>query len=162
MILRDCYPNISSLISLTVVILLPGLVGCSKNDRPAMAPVTGTVLLAGQPLEGASVRFMGPTGRPATGMTDADGRFTLKAFEEGDGSVLGENRVTVTKYGPPPFEPPTNPDGSFQFESEEQRIAFYNRPSLLPDRYNNPRMSGLLVNVTADGENDFTIELDGN
>ena len=144
-----------SCMSLSVLVFA----GCSKSDRPEMVPVSGTVLYLGEPLEGASVRFMGKIGRPAIGHTDANGRFTLTSFDEGDGAVLGEHAVTVTKYAKPSFEPPKKADGGYQFKSEAEMIAFYNTPSLLPARYGNTSQSGLRFTVTAEGPNDFTIEL---
>jgi hypothetical protein len=56
------------------------------------------VTLGGQPLEGAAVTFTPVEGgRPATGATDAQGRFRLSTFDPGDGAVLGEHVVTVYK-----------------------------------------------------------------
>ena len=133
--------------------------GCSGSDRPEMVPVSGTVMYRGEPLEGASVRFVGQIGRPAIGRTDADGRFTLTSFDEGDGAVLGEHAVTVTKYAKPSFEPPKNPEGGYIFESEAEKLAFYDTPSVIPTRYENSDQSGLQFTVTAEGPNDFTIEL---
>ena len=154
-IVRVLYGVAWSCMSLSVLVFA----GCSKSDRPEMVPVSGTVLYLGEPLEGASVRFTGKVGRPAIGHTDANGRFTLTSFDEGDGAVLGEHAVTVTKYAKPSFEPPKKADGGYQFKSEAEMIAFYNRPSLLPARYGNSGQSGLRFTVTAEGANDFTIEL---
>lgn len=145
--------------SLIVYAGLAATFGCSGSDRPEMVPVSGTVLYHGKPLEGATVRFMGEEGRPSTGVTDAEGRFRLTAFDQGDGAVLGKHVVTVSKYAKPAFQPPKNPDGSYRFESEAQKVAFYNRPSVLPNRYQDPKRSGLEATVTADGPNDFTFEL---
>ena len=125
--------NRCTLILLSCISLaLPSLAGCGGHRGPEMAPASGVVTYQGQPLEGATVRFAGPAGRPSTGTTNVEGRFELSAFEPGDGAVVGENIVTITKYAPPSFEPEKNEDGSFGFESEAQMIAYYNRPSVLP------------------------------
>jgi len=73
------------------------LLGCGPS-RPATAPVSGTVLLDGEPLADAAVTFT-PTagGRPAYGATDADGHFRLSTFSEGDGAILGEHIATIYK-----------------------------------------------------------------
>lgn len=73
------------------------LPGCGPS-RPPTAPVEGVVTLGGQPLEGAAVTFTPVEGgRPATGATDAQGRFRLSTFDPGDGAILGEHVATVYK-----------------------------------------------------------------
>ena len=134
-------------------------VGCQRSDHPKMVRARGTVLYNGQPLEGAVVSFVGPGGRPSAGDTDAEGRFQLSAWKPGDGAVLGEHMVTITKYAKPSFEPEKTPDGSFMFKSAEKEIAYYNTPSVLPARYGNQRQSVLKATVTEDGPNDFKFEL---
>ena len=71
--------------------------GCGPS-RPETAPVTGVVTLDGKPVEGASVMLTPEgEGRPALGMTDMEGKFSLKTFEPGDGAMLGKHHVTVRK-----------------------------------------------------------------
>ena len=53
------------------------LAGC--GDGPKMAAVSGTVLVNGQPVEGAQVLFM-PDGERAAGSTDTNGRFQLSTY----------------------------------------------------------------------------------
>ena len=72
------------------------VLGCSSSDdgvagRPKTYPVDGLVLYNGNPVEGATVVFNSPTeNRGAAGLTDAQGRFTLKTFKPGDGAVAGD------------------------------------------------------------------------
>lgn len=72
-----------------------------------MVPVTGTALLDGKPLVGATVMF-NPTGSTkgtgGFGLTDADGKFTLTDFQSNPGCAPGEYGVTFSKM--------TQPDGS--------------------------------------------------
>ena len=79
--------------------LIPTLVGCG-GQRPVK--VSGTVKLHGQPIEGATVQFVPVKegGRPATGMTKADGGFSLTTIEDQDGAMPGEYKVVIT-YNPP-------------------------------------------------------------
>jgi hypothetical protein len=81
-----------------VGLMVLALSGCGGSNRPATLPVRGIVLLDNEPVAGAAVMFH-PVGggRPAEGVTGADGRFELKTFEEGDGALPGEHQVTVTK-----------------------------------------------------------------
>jgi hypothetical protein len=83
---------------LSLLLSLLGALGCGGSDRPATAPVSGVVLLDGNPVEGAAVMFMPVAGgRPAQGLTDAQGKFALTTFETNDGALLGDHKVSVTK-----------------------------------------------------------------
>lgn len=81
--------------ALLVVVLLV-TVGCAGSDRPPLGKVKGVVTLDGTPVPNASVMFTPIAGgRPASGTTDAEGRFSLTTFDPGDGALIGEHRVTV-------------------------------------------------------------------
>jgi hypothetical protein len=68
--------------------------GCS-DGRPEIVPVSGQVLLDGQPLTHGFVRFA-PTGtRASTGKLDGEGRFVLSCMDDGDGAIIGEHKVEV-------------------------------------------------------------------
>lgn len=79
--------------------------GCGKpgSDLPTVT-VTGTVKLNGTPLEGATVTFASsdPEGKPANGVTDAQGKFRLQTYLGGttqaDGALPGQYIVMVTKF----------------------------------------------------------------
>ena len=128
------------------------LSGCSGgSDNPQTVNVKGVVLYNGQPVEGADVIFTPTAGRPASGRTNAQGEFTLKTFEEGDGALPGEHVVTVGKVesaartgGDPGRDPPSTAP-----------VA----KALLPAKYNDSRQSDLKASVTVAGPNDFKFEL---
>ena len=77
------------------LVVLGFLAGCG-DGRPARVPVAGKVLIDGRPLTSGTVRIVPGDARPATGTIDAQGRFTLSTFEEGDGCVPGTHGVEVT------------------------------------------------------------------
>ena len=78
------------------VLIFVLVAGCGP-DRPRTHKVSGTVTLDGNPIAGASVMFIPESGgRPATGVTDEEGEFTLSTFESGDGALPGKHAVTVT------------------------------------------------------------------
>ena len=82
---------------LTVIFLACLVTGCGPS-RPSTIPVAGTVTLDGTAVEGASVMLMpAGEGQAATGVTDAEGKFTLKTYEPGDGARPGSYKVIVTK-----------------------------------------------------------------
>lgn len=74
------------------VLLLALMAGCG-DDTPPLGEVTGTVTLDGEPLEGVIVVFKPEVGRPATGTTDAQGKYTLEYIYEVPGCKVGPNKV---------------------------------------------------------------------
>lgn len=117
------------------------LVGCGPS-RPETVPVSGHVTLNGQPVEGATVMFSPEAeGRPATGTTDADGRFTLKTFEAGDGALPGVHSVTVTKVESSGVQ--ADRDGL----SGEIEPGGIQQRWVVPRKYAKPDTSGLSVEV---------------
>ena len=121
---------------------IPLVIGCGPG-RPETAKVQGTVTYEGKPLDGARVTFYPSGSRPAGGITDAEGKFNLMTFEQGDGVILGECGVAIAKSkGTPPS--PQNPMGTMIY--------------LIPKRYSSPKTSGLIRKVES-GENNFTFDL---
>jgi hypothetical protein len=81
------------------------LAGCGMGA--GRAQVTGSVTLDGTPVKDAVVTFAPQAGgQPATGVSDAAGKFTLQTRQPGDGVELGLHDVTITGVktsgGPPP------------------------------------------------------------
>jgi len=132
---------------LTIVGLaaLPLMIGCGGGG-PETVPVTGTVTYQGKPVEGAEVAFYPKSGRAATGKTDAEGRFELMTASPGDGAVVGEYTVVVTKSEM--VADPTNPNSPYKIPKP-----------LLPARYAAPATSGLTATVEAGAKNDFPFAL---
>jgi hypothetical protein len=122
---------VSVFVSATVV-CLPG---CGSGQK--IVPVSGIVLIDGQPLTKGSVQVM-PTGhRAATGTIGPDGRFTLTTNDDGDGCVTGTHPVRVI--------------GNENVGPSDIRW-------LAPKKYSSPEESGL--KVTIDGPTkDLKIEL---
>jgi hypothetical protein len=85
------------------------LTGCGNGDNFSTAPVTGKVVLNGEPVTEGSITFSPISdgkselsGKPASGTIQSDGTFTLTTYEEGDGAVVGKHRVM---YSPPLIVP---------------------------------------------------------
>ena len=160
-------------IAATVALAL--VLGCSRGpSRPKTYPVSGTVTMNGQPVEGATVVFVpkavatgasssaggaqaqGP--QVATGETDAQGRYELGTFAKGDGAIPGEYLVKVFKY--PKSTVQTGTGGS----EEEYQPPEENAPpppapkNLLPEKYANENTSGLSFTVEPKA-NTFDIQL---
>jgi hypothetical protein len=83
------------------VLAVVGATGCG-GDGPAVEKVAGVVRLDGKPVEGATVSFVpGSGGLFASGLTAADGSFTLNTAapgaRPGSGAAVGDYRVTIVK-----------------------------------------------------------------
>jgi hypothetical protein len=126
-------------------------VGCGRGDKLLLADAGGTVTYNGDPLEGATVVFVPDSGLPATGITDAEGRFTWNT--RGDsGAVVGLGKVTITAV-----EQLIVVEGR---EPTAEELANMSR-SLLPEKYGHPTTSELSAEVKADEKNEFTYKLSG-
>ncbi|PQO36442.1 carboxypeptidase-like regulatory domain-containing protein [Blastopirellula marina] len=126
--------------------------GCGGN---ALQPLQGTVTLDGQPLADAAVSFSPVAGgRPASGKTDADGKFTLASFTAGDGLPVGSYKVTIVKIdtkkqaqAAPSSEEDGDAPESAAMGAVEQGVSF-----VTPVKYSSPLTSDLVVDVKPDME----------
>src|SRR5688500_8443177 len=78
-----------------------GLLGCLTlvagcSDRPEIVPISGKVLIDGQPLTHGTIMVMPDNARASFGTIAPDGSFTLTCYDEGDGCVPGTHKVTVS------------------------------------------------------------------
>lgn len=136
-----------------VIFVVVLLAGCSGSDRPPLAKVSGVVTLDKAPVEGAAVMFMPVAGgRPAQGLTDAQGKFTLTTFDEGDGAIIGEHKVTVTKVQI------TGAKATADGLSGTTEAGAVKETWLVPQRYSVPETSKLTATV-AKGMPPVTLEL---
>jgi hypothetical protein len=95
-----------SRLSLLAALLV--LAGCSKGPYD-VAPVSGRVTLNGQPVANVAVMFQPMAaggnynpGPGSYGITDADGRYTLKLIgKETAGAVVGKHKVRIENYTDP-------------------------------------------------------------
>ncbi len=126
-----------------VVLCAAACLGCTQSDT---VPVTGVVLLNGQPAAQAEVLLNPKTGRMASGVTDDQGRFSVSTAKPNDGAVPGEYIVTLFEYYPPDKPPKMPPAG--------QPL-----PSRFPPQYADPAKSPLTVTIERGKKNDFTFEV---
>ncbi len=117
------------------------LCGCGESaDHPDLGRVTGVVTLDGAPLPGAVVGFQPVQGRPSSGLTDNEGRYTLLYTADAQGAIIGTHTVSISteRYA-------DQPDGSSQLVPEK-----------IPAKYN--KKTTLTQEVKA-GSNQFNFEL---
>jgi len=124
--------------------------GCNNPDA-RFSRVEGTITYNGEAVEEAFVTFMPASGEgePATGLTDANGRFTLTtpgAQNAGSGAVPGEYVVRVSKSETTVMMDPDElleRSGEITYEELQRRLAAkggsttrQTHRDLLPTRYN--------------------------
>jgi hypothetical protein len=67
--------------------------GC--DSRAPCVPVSGKVLIDGEPLKHGAVFFLPSDGRQSTGALDGDGHFTLTCRKSNDGALIGTHAIQV-------------------------------------------------------------------
>ena len=145
------YPTQRSLKLACVTIALAALLsGCGTAGEAGTVPVTGVVLLDGQPLDQAAVAFIGKGGaRLASATTDSAGKFTLNAS-------LGKNQVTVAKEAPAAAVADTG-DGLMPTDAEYAALPPPPKAGV-PAKYADPKTSGLAIEVV-DGMEQIELSL---
>jgi 5-hydroxyisourate hydrolase-like protein (transthyretin family) len=95
--------------------------GCRQDGAIVVQPVEGQVNYDGKPAEGVQV-FLFPIEAPSmpqipanpSGITRADGRFSITTFKDGDGAAQGKYLVTLHW-----------PDGKSEEESSDRLLGWY-------------------------------------
>jgi hypothetical protein len=129
-------------------------VGCGPGgDQPELGTVTGTVTLDGQPLGGVAVVFQPDSGRPARGMTDANGKYELTYIRQTKGTKIGPNRVEIA----PSEEGEVDEAESGDEENPDAAAKPKSGKRVVPTRYN--VKSELKVDVKS-GANTFDFPLE--
>ncbi len=144
-----CLSSLSCRLALLAGLLLAAG-GCGDSATARVAPVRGKVFYQGRPLTTGTIVFApdavrGTNGPLALGDIQADGSYALRHGEE-FGAVVGWHRVTVSAV-----------------EAGQPAKAgqdFVLPRSLLPEKYRDPELSGLVREVKASQENTIDFHLD--
>ena len=142
-----------SLIFVTLFVCI-SFSGCQPSEPTAeivkTAPASGTLTYQGRPLAGHEVSFYPPNGgRPATGRSDDQGKFTLGTNGPDDGAVPGTHKVTVSSPAP-----------TFASEPGKEDTSNIQLPkSTIPEKYSNAETSELTQTIPESGATDIKIEL---
>ena len=144
----------SALIYSAVFVAATICTGCGGDGT---VKVSGTVTLDGAPLANVQVNFDSPTGkvRPASGMTNGEGKFKLKTIKENDGAMPGEYKVTVAKLGP--AADMSNKDAFKKMQEQAKQKT----DSGIHDNYTNFAKTPLKVTVPVKGELVLALKKDG-
>ncbi len=132
------------------------LVGCGgpksdrwTRDRPPVYPVSGQVLLDGEPLPQATVLFQptAPEGKPGSAVTDDEGRFEVQTFDPGDGLTEGTHRVAIKKIA--------MVDKAGNIVAEVGEPGSVTEKNFVPKQFSDFEKSGLEITISANGENEL-------
>lgn len=138
-------------------IFLVSLTACSQSDewsekRLKVYKAGGVVLQDGKPCADAVVTFFSDSNSiSATGRSNAEGKFQLTTYNEGDGAVEGGHKVTVVKR--------EFVEQKTKYDSANERSVALVPKEILPKKYMTPTTSGLAFSVATSGANEFKIEV---
>jgi hypothetical protein len=124
-----------------------------------LIPIRGEASYNGHPMTDGIVVYVprDPTvARQATGQIAADGKFELMTFKKGDGVLPGDYDICIYAYAPHPGEPKTR--------EEHEAIAKaggLKRGFVIPEKYVNPKTSGLSDTVNSEHSGFKKLELSG-
>ena len=130
--------------------LLATAIGCGGDDgRKQVIPVSGVVMIDGEPAAGVSIKAHNVAGfdtentTVTSGITDTKGKFSLSTYEQGDGAPEGKYQLTFT------------------WKPMNVLSMRYDGPDRLRGRYEDPAASQVVVETSAaEGPVDLgTIEL---
>lgn len=148
-----------------VVLLVLPLLGCGPDLPPGALPthpVNVTVTYNGDFVDGATVTFISQDGESvaAYGRTDSSGVAQMKTYVEGDGAVVGQHKVLISKMettggGPHEADSPEEYDAPELSEETEVAMVKY----LVPQKYGSPATSELTAEVTS-GKNEVRFDLE--
>ena len=87
--------------SVVAVMVVLTVAGCGRPGGGSFAPVTGRVVVNGQPLAEGSVHFVpdesrGTSGPMSTGALQSDGSYTLRGPGLNVGAMVGNHRVYLS------------------------------------------------------------------
>ncbi|MFM8476448.1 MAG: carboxypeptidase-like regulatory domain-containing protein [Planctomycetaceae bacterium] len=121
-----------------------------RAEQAASVPAAGVVIWKGQPLAGFRITLHpGDNQRPASGVTDAEGRFVLGTNSLDDGAVPGTHKVSVI-----PELPVDDGLGSAPTESAALKTSVE-----LPAKFASPESSGLTLEVPVGGSSSLQLTL---
>lgn len=140
-----------------VAALTLGCGGGGKNPgAEGIVPASGTLTLAGVPLEGASVTFSDDAGRGGSAFSRQGGKFAICTFGDGDGTLPGEYTVMVSKievdYG-------ISNEEIARRESSGEPIPKGKETYFVPTKYGSKSTSDIRVTVPPKGSKTLTIDL---
>ena len=128
-----------------MAVALATAIGCGSS-APTLVPAEGVVLIDGEPAADISVQFLpdeieGEPRPTSYAVTDAEGRFMLRTYEQGEGAVVGGHSVILVDT----------------LEERPEQGEELTRPPRLDSRYST--ITGGLRAEVSEGGSPITIEI---
>ncbi len=128
-------------------------VGCggASDVKLDLVPASGKLTDKGKPLAGYEVHLSpaSTTGRPAHGLTDGEGNFSLGTSGEANGAEVGKYTAYFVLTG-----------ADAEVEPGKEEIGMVSAPkSSLPAKLASPQTSDVTIEVPAGGSSSLNIEL---
>ena len=122
--------------------------GCNSGvGLPPTVPAEGIVMLDGAPVADATITFIADAGAyNASSVTDKEGKFAMKAFDEKKGAVAGSYKIAINKT-------------IVESRSGKQGESDVNLKQGLPMKYSNFLTSGLTIKLGETGDRNIKYEL---
>ncbi|MDR3108196.1 MAG: hypothetical protein LBU65_00715 [Planctomycetaceae bacterium] len=144
-------------LAILFVCFLGSLPGCGNGGKIKTEQVSGKVTYEGKAVEGATVIFSPvdrTKGNPASGITDAAGKYVLQTLlgDVGAGTTPGEYKVSISKNE-------NVETGRTQKETDGTIIKEYRAENRLPAKYAQTTTSPLSATVK-EGTNTFDFILE--
>lgn len=158
-------PLNSSACALFVGVVAATMLGCGGAPQAdyasiGLVPVTGTVTLDDQPLEGAVVFFEAPDTTAAYATTDADGKYTMKFNSEVMGVPPGPKVVRISTTASTGESEETFEEEDDDAKASRKKKKARDPNEKVPDAYH----SNSNIQVTVDDSTvvfDFALKSDG-
>jgi hypothetical protein len=130
----------------SVTIAIFCVAGCRDDGRIPTYPAGGIVRTNdGTPFAGGAIICESPHGLAARGVISDDGTFKLGTYDVDDGAVEGKHKVAIRPRSSSNFDP----------DAGGKRL-----PETIDRRYLSVDTSGIEIEVTPAGPNQFQLELD--
>ena len=137
------------------------VMGCGPKEprTPGVVPASGQVTLDGQPVADALVCISptpaGSDTKSASTTTDADGKFSLGVLIPGEGALPGNYSVLIVKK----VMTTDVTDEERQRRADTPNPVIETYEFVVPEKYSNPKTSGLTLTIPSEGKTDILFEL---
>jgi hypothetical protein len=130
-----------------IVIAAVALIGCS-DGRLELAPVSGRVTVAGEPLAAGKIVFQPEAGRASFGRIEGGRILEVTTYAQGDGVPVGKQRDAVV--------PEVDENVAMTNPVEYARIM---KEGSIPSRYHQAATSGLTAEIMRGQANELEFDI---
>ena len=145
------------------VVIVLAVAGCGKPTGVSFAPVTGRVVVNGQPLAAGTIHFFpdesqGTKGPMSTGVLQSDGSYTLRGPGQNVGAMVGNHRVYLTLPLQDQMPTPVVVDGKVVLQAPPRELAA-GTVTQIPKKFLQPETSAWTATVAEGKANVMDFEI---